>query len=57
MEIRGYGPGHLRLPLTRMREDNAAELERILVELADDADADVGTREDEDGVVAADVDR
>jgi 4-hydroxy-tetrahydrodipicolinate synthase len=57
MEIRGYGPGHLRLPLTRMREDNAAELERILVDLADDADADVGTREDEDGVVAADVDR
>jgi 4-hydroxy-tetrahydrodipicolinate synthase len=55
MAIRGYGPAHLRLPLTRMREDNAADLERVLADLADGADA--GASEDGDEVVAADADR
>jgi 4-hydroxy-tetrahydrodipicolinate synthase len=34
MAIRGYGPANLRLPLTRMGEDSAAELERILADLS-----------------------
>jgi 4-hydroxy-tetrahydrodipicolinate synthase len=33
MGIRGYSSPHLRLPLTRMTEANAAELERILDDL------------------------
>jgi 4-hydroxy-tetrahydrodipicolinate synthase len=34
MAIRGYGPADLRLPLTRMDEDAAAELERVLDDLS-----------------------
>jgi 4-hydroxy-tetrahydrodipicolinate synthase len=34
MAIRGYGPANLRLPLTRMGDDGAAELERILDDLS-----------------------
>ena len=33
MGIRGYSSPRLRLPLTRMREENAAELERLLDDL------------------------
>ncbi|WP_423751306.1 4-hydroxy-tetrahydrodipicolinate synthase [Salinirarus marinus] len=33
MEIRGYAPGHVRLPLTRMREGGREELRRILDDL------------------------
>lgn len=33
MEIRGYGPARLRLPLTRLEEENREELEAILAEL------------------------
>ena len=49
MGIRGYGPAHLRLPLTRMTEENAAELERIL----DDLTAATGDEEP----VTAEADR
>ncbi|WP_276300464.1 4-hydroxy-tetrahydrodipicolinate synthase [Halorussus lipolyticus] len=35
MEIRGYGPAHLRSPLTRLSEAPRAELAGILGELAD----------------------
>jgi 4-hydroxy-tetrahydrodipicolinate synthase len=35
MGIRGYSSPHLRLPLTRMGEEGAAELERLLDELAE----------------------
>lgn len=34
MEIRGYGPAHLRSPLTRLSEDHRAELAGILAELS-----------------------
>jgi len=35
MAIRGYGPGHLRSPLTRLSEEHRAELAGILAELSD----------------------
>ncbi|WP_152040296.1 4-hydroxy-tetrahydrodipicolinate synthase [Salinigranum salinum] len=34
MAIRGYGPANLRLPLTRMGEEGAAELARVLDDLS-----------------------
>jgi 4-hydroxy-tetrahydrodipicolinate synthase len=33
MAIRGYGPGHVRLPLTRLSEEYRADLERLLADL------------------------
>ncbi|WP_135828769.1 4-hydroxy-tetrahydrodipicolinate synthase [Halorussus halobius] len=36
MAIRGYGPGHLRSPLTRLAEEHRAELAGILGELSDE---------------------
>jgi 4-hydroxy-tetrahydrodipicolinate synthase len=51
MGIRGYGPAHLRLPLTRLREKNRAELERIL------ADLDAASAGDGDEAVTAEADR
>jgi len=38
MELRGYGPAHLRSPLTRMRPDNREELAGVLEDLAPPAD-------------------
>ncbi|MFC7203858.1 4-hydroxy-tetrahydrodipicolinate synthase [Haloferax namakaokahaiae] len=46
MEIRGYGPGRVRPPLTRLGEENTAELERLLSDLeAEEALADGGREE------------
>jgi 4-hydroxy-tetrahydrodipicolinate synthase len=50
MGIRGYGPPRLRLPLTRLGEGHASELERIL------ADLDPATGDDA-GEAVAEADR
>ena len=39
MAIRGYGPADMRLPLTRLREENRAGLEAVLDDLETRADA------------------
>jgi 4-hydroxy-tetrahydrodipicolinate synthase len=33
MAIRGYGPGHVRLPLTRLSEELRPDLEAVLADL------------------------
>jgi 4-hydroxy-tetrahydrodipicolinate synthase len=33
MAIRGYGPGHVRLPLTRLSEELRPALETVLADL------------------------
>jgi len=40
MEIRGYGPGRLREPLTAIDEENREYVERVLADLAGDGSGD-----------------